>query len=273
MLSPAPLITICITHFNDAGFVLNTLYCLSLLTKNPYKVIVRDNNSKGRIYQKLKKGVGDYDNVYLYKAENFRVRGSKAHGIALNDMAKKIDTPYGVILDADFTFLMKNWDEILISRLNNKVKIIGTQISRKGAEGFPFMVGILFETATFRALNIDFRIGDMALGQDTGWQLRGKYQGAGFQGKTIELKNTRAYKQGPFREFLGVGEYYLEGDYDRIFGCHFARGSFLGAAKYVRGTSFIYRLPVIGRTLRRMRGKRDKKKWLKICREIVAQQV
>lgn len=270
------LITICITHFNDVDFILNTLYCLKHLTKNPYRVVIRDNNSKKRNYLKLKEGIKGYENVEFYRVENFKLKGingSLAHGTALNDLTGRIDTPYGVIFDADFTFLMKNWDEILISRLNNKVKIIGTQISRKGVEDFPFMVGILFETETFKRLQVDFRPGDLSKGQDTGWELRGKYLEAGFQGKIIELKNTRFFKGGPFRRFLGVGEYYLDGNYSNIFGSHFARGSFLGAPKYVKGTCFLYRLPVMGKFLRKQRGKKDKKKWIAICHQIVEEQI
>lgn len=266
------LITVCITHFNDADFILNTLHCLKRLTKNSYKVIIRDNNSRLRQYRRLERGIRNYENVYLYRAENFNLRGSLGHGTALNDLVSRINTPYGVIFDADCTFLIKNWDEILINQLNNKVKIAGTQISRKGVEDFPFMVGILFEAPVLKNLHIDFRPKDLSKGQDTGWELRVKYLAAGLQGKVLELKNTRVYKKGPFRDFLGVGEYYLDGDYNHIFASHFARGSFLGAAKYLKGTSFIYRVPVIGKPLRKMRGKRDKKRWLKICQAIVAQQ-
>ena len=48
------LLTICITNYNSSEFVLNTLYCLKKLTKNDYKVIIRDNNSKIRDFLNLK---------------------------------------------------------------------------------------------------------------------------------------------------------------------------------------------------------------------------
>ncbi len=267
-----PLITVCITHFNDVDFILNTLYCLQRLTKNPYNVIIKDTTSGKKNYLKLKESIRDYKNVELYRAENFKLRGSLGHGTALNDLVTKIDTPYGCIFDADFTFLKKDWDAILISQVQRKVKIIGTQISREGVEDFPFMVGMLFETETLKNLRIDFRSADLSKGQDTGWELRGKYLGAGWQGKIIELKNSRFYKEGPFKSFLGVGEYYLNGDYQHIFGSHFARGSFLGAAKYAKNTVFVYRLPLLGKFLRKQRGKKDKKRWIALCRGIAGQQ-
>jgi len=267
------LITACITHFNDADFILNTLYCLKHLTKNSYKVIIRDNNSSIKQYRKLKKGIGDYKNVFLYRVENFKLKGSLAHGTALNDLVGRIDTPYGVIFDADCTFLIKNWDEILINQLQGKVKIIGTEVSRKEVKDFPFLFAVLFVSSTLKKLNIDFRPNDISKAQDTGWNLRQKYLEAGIEGRLIEMKNTRVYKDGHFKDFLGVGEYYLNGDYEHIFACHFGRGSFSGAAKYTKGTSFIFRLPIIGKPLRKARGKRDKKKWIKICQAIVARQV
>ncbi|MDO8524140.1 MAG: glycosyltransferase [bacterium] len=271
-MAPQPLITICITHFNDVEFILNTLYCLQKLTQNPYKVIIRDNNAKKKNYLKLKQGISNYENVELYRAENFKLKGSIGHGTALNDLVEKIDTPFGCLFDADFTFLRKNWDATLMSRLNDKVKIIGTQISRKGVEDFPFMVGMLFETKVLKELNVDFRSRDLEKGEDTGWELRGKYLNAGWEAKVIELKNSRFYKDGPFKDFLGVGEYYLDGDYEHILGSHFSRGSFLGAAKYTKNTSFIYRLPAIGKFFRKQRGKRDKKRWIELCYNIVQKQ-
>ncbi|MEK7103996.1 MAG: glycosyltransferase [Patescibacteria group bacterium] len=269
-----PIITLCITHFNDTDFILNTLYCLSKITKNPYKIIIRDNNSKLKNYKKLEKGVRQYENVFLYKAEEgFNLRGSLAHGTALNDLVKKIDTPFGAIFDGDCVFLTKDWDEILINRLNDKVKIIGTQASPGCPKpmDFPLMFAIFFETKTFKELDIDFRPQDIQKAQDSGWELREKYLATGFQGKLLMAKNTRSYKNGPFANLLGIDEYYLDG-YPQIFACHFGRGATSGSAKYKKGTSFIYKIPFISRPLREMRGRKEIKKWVSICREIVDKQ-
>jgi len=79
--------------------------------------------------------------------------------MAINDLITKIDTKYGVILDADFTFLHKNWDEILISEISEEYPIIGTQsseFSRKPLD-FPYVYGILFDTEIFKKLNVDFK--------------------------------------------------------------------------------------------------------------------
>ncbi|MBM4177491.1 glycosyltransferase family 2 protein [Candidatus Gribaldobacteria bacterium] len=266
------LITICLVHFNDTDFVLTSLLALEKLTKNPYNVFIKDNGSKRKNLFKLAIGVQKYDNVFLsQQPEGFNLRGSEAHGTALNELVSKVQAPYFAVLDGDCLFLKKNWDEILISKLNDKVKAIGTQAPPPKPQDFPLMFAILLETETFKQLQIDFKPKDIAKQQDTGFEMREKYLKAGFEGKNIFFKNTREYKTGPFKDILGVGEFYLESEKD-IFAAHFGRGATLGAAKYAKGTNFLYRLPVFGKFLRRQRGKQDKNKWLKICQRIINQQ-
>lgn len=265
-------ITLCIVHFNDTDFVLNTLYCLENLTKNNYKVFILDNGSENKNYERLKERAKEYPNIFIWRRET-DLRGSMAHGTALNDLVKRIDTPYGVILDADCTFLIKNWDEILINQLDDRIRIIGTQASGNKPKDFPLMFAILFETETLEGLNIDFRPKDLTKFQDTGWELREKCLKAGFRGKIIEIKNTRVYKNGPFRNLLGVAEYYLDKNYNNIFASHFGRGSSFGEHKYRKGTSFIYRIPKVSKLLRRIKGKKEVREWIKTCQEIVDNQI
>lgn len=277
------LITICITNCNSSYFVQTTLYCLQKLTKNKYKIIIRDNNSKIKDYLNLKKKIKKYSNVELYRIDDINEIASMAHGIALNDLIQRIDTQYGVILDSDFTFLHKDWDQILIDNIDNEYPIIGTQHTRKlhrieGYEGgadFPLMVGILFDNEIFKTLKIDFRpIGTPADGpdfKDVGAQLEEKYLKNGYKGKLILFKNTRTYKKGPFQKVIGVGEYYLEG-YEEIFGSHFGRGSTLVKVKNINGRKInYYKIPIIGDYFQKSRGKRERKKWIKISKNIVDQ--
>ncbi|MGQ4876430.1 MAG: glycosyltransferase [Promethearchaeia archaeon] len=269
------IITICIVNYNSADFIINTLYCLEKITKNPYKIIIRDNNSKFKDFKKLKKAVLNYKNVFLYRIENFRYIGSKAHGIAINDLVKRIDTPYGVILDADCTFLYKNWDEILINELSENTPIIGTQApigyGSKKYTDFPLMFAVLFDTNILKKLNIDFKPSDDMITKDTGYQMREAYLKAGYKGKLLIFKNTRDYKKGPFKDIL-CGEYYLNGK-EHIFASHFSRGSTLGKAKYLKTKigRIINLIPIIGDYLLKLKGKREKKKWIKTCKQIVNQ--
>jgi len=101
---------------------------------------------------------------------------------------------------------------------------------------------------------------------DTAYIIREKYLENNYKGKLIEYRNTRTYKNGPFRELI-CAEFYLSG-YDHIFACHFGRGSTLGKAKYLK-EGFFYRLPIIGNLLLLSKGKKEKKSWIKICKNIV----
>lgn len=266
------LITVCIVNYNSSAFIINTLYCLKKLTKCEYKVIIRDNNSKIKDFLNLKKNIRKISNVQLYRVENFDYKGSLAHGTALNDLIDKIDTKYGVILDADCTFLYKNWDEILINELDNDHPIIGTQalkgFNHKKFRDFPFMYAILFDVNIFKRLDINFKPIDIKKGKDTGYQMREKYLSNGFKGKILLFKNTREYKSGPFHKYI-CGEYYLEG-YEKIFACHFGRGSTLGRMKYLKGKMRKYYLiPFTGIHLLKIKGKIEKRGWIKTCRKIV----
>jgi glycosyltransferase involved in cell wall biosynthesis len=269
-MNTSHLTTILIVNFNSSDFILNTLWCLKRITKNPYRVIVADNGSMLDDYKKLELRCSTEKNVKCYRKENFTLRGSIAHGTTLNELVKMVDTPYFSILDADATWLAKDWDQILIDRLNESVKVIGTQAPASKPQDFPLMFCILFETDTFQKLGIDFRPKDIEQRQDTGYELREKYMSAGFEGGVIEMKNTRSFKKGPFRSLVGIAEYYLDQDYDHIFASHFGRGSSLGANKYQKGLiGRLYALPVIGPYLLKKKGIREKREWIDACKTIV----
>ncbi|MFX0186792.1 MAG: glycosyltransferase [Candidatus Hodarchaeota archaeon] len=267
------VITICIVNYNSSDFILNTLYCLEKITKNNYKVIIRDNNSKLKDFLNLKNNIKRYSNVELYRVEEFSYKGSIAHGIAVNDLINKINTKYGVILDADCTFLYNNWDEILINEINEKQPLIGVpgseELGSTRQSNFPILICVLFITEILKKLQIDFRPkekGEKLI--DTGHELAIKFIEAGYKGKTLERRSTRVYKSGPFRKFI-CAEFYLNG-HRNIFGSHFGRGSTLGAAKYLKGwKKKIYLIPLIGSYLLKSKGKRERKGWIKVCKKLV----
>jgi len=265
------LLDIIIVNYNTADFIGISLYALKKLTRNSYQVFIRDNNSKLEDYLKLKKIVKNYNNVFLERVRT-KLGGSMAHGTALNALVKKVDTPYFSILDADAIWLKKNWDQILISKINNKVKAIGTQASGNKPQDFPLMYAILFETKAFNELGINFRPADVVKLQDTGYELREKYLRVGYRGINLEMRNTRVYKKGLFKDLM-VAEYYLgKGHY--LFASHFGRGSTLGANKHLGASKrYLYRVPVLGRHFLYKKGKREKEKWIRICKEIVDKQI
>lgn len=265
-------ISILVVNFNSSPFIELSLYALKKLTKHPYQVFVLDNNSQMEDYEKLKQIVTRFEDVHLERSET-DLRGSMAHGTGLNSLVKKVNTPYFSILDADATWLRKNWDEILIGQMNDKIKVIGTQASPAKPQDFPLMFAILLETETFQKLNIDFRPQDIQKFQDTGHEMREKYLGAGYVGRMIGEKNTRVYKEGPFRDVI-CSEFYLDEDYNNIFACHFGRGSILGAQKYKKGwKKYIYKSPVLGAYLLRKKGEAERSRWIGIAKNVIDQQL
>ncbi|MFA5173390.1 MAG: methyltransferase domain-containing protein [Candidatus Paceibacterota bacterium] len=265
-----PRLSILIVNYNSSSFIANSLFLLKKLTKNPYQIFILDNNSKINDWQNLKKITAQKPYVFIERKET-NLTGSMAHGTALNCLVEKVNTPYFSVLDADAIWLKKNWDEILLKEINEKIKVIGTQAdSASKPQDFPLIYAAFFETETFKKLNIDFRPKDLEKHEDTGCELREKYLSAGFKGKVLEMKNTRFYKNGPFHNLLGVGEYYLNNDFSFPFASHFGRGSTLGAAKFYKSPfSFFYRIPIFGPRLLRLKGMFERKKWISICQKII----
>ena len=292
-------LTICIVNYNSSELVLNTLYCLEKITKNPYKIIIRDNNSKIEDYLNLEEKIKRDSNVELYRADNFNFIGSMAHGIAINDLIKRIDTKYGVIMDADFTFLYKNWDEILINEINDEYPIIGTQThinfqpNQKPLD-FPYVFGLFFYSKIMEKFQVDFKPNKTLAYYDTSYQLREILLKNGYKGKLILYKNSKdnvkkikqnykkigyngefelykdfwKYEKGPFHK-VHCAEYYLD-SHEKIFASHFSRGSTINKSKYIKGKKAIfYMVPILGNYLLKSKVKREIKSWIKTCKIIV----
>ncbi|HET8575025.1 MAG TPA: glycosyltransferase family 2 protein [Candidatus Paceibacterota bacterium] len=266
-----PLISVLIVNFNTVDFIELSLFALKKLTKNPYRVFIADNGSEISDFLKLQKIVATSPEVSLKRFET-DLRGSLAHGTALNALTEKVNTPFFSILDADATWLIKDWDEILINRLKGQTKVIGTQAPPGKPQDFPLMFASLFETETFRTLHIDFRPKDIAQKQDTGFEMREKYLAAGFRGENIDFFNTRNFHIGSFPN-VTCAEYYLSGE-PHIFASHFGRGSTLGEAKYRKGwKKYFYSLPLLGNNLLKAHGSKEKTEWISICRKLIQDQI
>lgn len=262
-----PLITVCIVNYNTSDFIRLSLYSLEKLTHYPFTVLICDNGSNWRDRRQLKKVIEKYENIQLFFRRQTE-KGSVGHGEALNILVEKIDTTYGVILDADAIFLIKDYDAILINQLDDKVKIIGapTISGTIKPDDFPLTFAVLFDTKVFKSLHIDMRPTDPQMGKDVGWQMREKFINRGDKGKVLVAKSTRKYKRGPFRNIICV-EYYLPGK-TQIFCSHFSRGSTLGVAKYKEWNKLLS-LPYINRFARKLKGRKEKKEWLTICKKII----
>lgn len=256
------LITVVIPHYNASRFLEVSLNALQKLTKSKFKVIICDNGSGYLEKRKLKKITNKYKNVELL----FRKQSaptSMGHAEALNILIEKINTPYGVILDSDAILLKKGWDEILINQIDNKTKIIGCPPVKNPIKptNFPSVYATLFDSKAFKSLKIDMRPKNLAIGLDTGWEMQEKFLKKGYQAKVLEIRSTKEYKNGPFKDVICVECYFN----DKLMASHFGRGSTLGMAKYYKR----WRIPVIKTIVRRIRGYYERNKWLKTCKEIV----
>ena len=265
---PEPLITVLTVNYNTAVFVELMLYALSKLTFNPYKVIICDNGSKKNDIINLNNIVQKNKNVeVIFRRQS--VYGSTGHGEALDILIDMANTKYTAILDSDCTFLLKNWDEKLIKKIDNTTKIIGSTSpknragNRIGAADFPLPFAVLFETKTYKALDIKCVCEDTKKGRDTCWQWKMKFTQKGYKGKTFITKNTRDFKNGPFADLTGIEEYYT--DQEQLIASHFGRGTNSGAAKYFKWL----KIPLVSGYIKRYFGRVDKKKWLEKCYQII----
>ena len=266
------LISVLITNFNTLKFVKLALYALRKLTKNPYRVLINDNGSKWGEIKRLKQIEKENENIFV----NFRETkdaASLAHGTALDILIEMVNTPYTIILDSDCTFLRLNWDEVLLGLLDDKIKIVGTPLP-EGRSGnkpsdFPFQFAVMFETETYRRLNISCKPKDISMGQDTCWEWKPKFTGAGFQGKTFQVRNTRDFESKYFAGLVGVEEYYISDNV--LTASHFGRGHGIGIAKY-KEDFWYYKIPKVSGLIKRMRGKREIANWIGRCRRIIDSQ-
>lgn len=229
-------------------------------------MIICDNGSKSKDLRCLKALCKDGDNVDIIFNQQ-SVSGSIGHGEALDILASKIETPFFVVVDSDVVFLRKEWDVILLERINDKVKAIGTEASGDKPKDFPTLYAVLYETESFREVDCSFLpsmdIPEKRVYRDTGWQVREGFLNKGLQGETLVMRNTREYKEGPFRKFTGVGEFYLKG-WQEIFVAHYGRGAAGGRPKFLDQKGAFN---IAGRIVAWRNAKRERKAWFTSVRK------
>lgn len=257
------------------------LYAFCKLTFNSFRVIFVDNGSNQKNIVKLRNLEKKYDNlIVIYRKQS--KAGSLGHGEALDKMVDMVDTDYTVVMDSDCTFLMKHWDELLLRELDDKIKIIGSTSpknragNRIGGGNFPLPFATLFETETYKKLNISCIPGDIRKGEDTCWEWKTKFVKNGYLGKSFVTHNTRDFKDGPFGNLTGIEEYYT--DSGELIASHFGRGASNGLVKYLSTENnkiqsiFQTISPRLGGIFAKLQGKREMKLWLEKCYLIVDRQ-
>ena len=262
------LITILTINYNTADFIDLMLYSFSKLTSNPYKVIICDNGSSEKEIIKLAKVVQKYKNVEVI----FRVQsafGSVGHAEAMDLLVTNVKTKYFVTMDSDAVFLCKNWDKNIISKFNDKIKVIGTALPPtkeiNKPTDFPLVFAVMYETKVFKELNPSFMpdIIQNDKSKDTGWEIRKKYIEYSFGSIVFESKNTRFTFDTEFKSLI-CAVYYFN---NYLIASHFGRGSSGGVAKY--NNKWWLKIPIISRFIRKYIGLKEKRDWINICYKII----
>ncbi|MCO4782082.1 MAG: glycosyltransferase [Candidatus Cloacimonetes bacterium] len=260
-------LSILITNYNTLDFVELTLDILPKITSMPYKVLINDNGSKDAEIQRLKKLETNNENIFVNFRKTDKI-GSYAHGEALDILIDKVVTPYFVVLDSDCTVLLPNWDQYLISRIQNDVKCVGSpvyKIDMEDTDKFPHQFLVMHETKTYKNLKISCSPKEPISQFDTCWEWAVKYKESQFNGETLPLVNTRFVQDTPFKDVICIVYYTID---KQIIGSHFGRGSTGGNQKYLN-KNWIYRLPKIGHYFLKRLAKKEKHQWINTCSSIV----
>jgi glycosyltransferase involved in cell wall biosynthesis len=264
-----PLITIVTVNYKTSDFINLMLYAFKNLTKNKYKVIICDNYSSDKEVAKISKVTNNYNNVELILRRQTKV-GSVGHAEALDLLISKVTTPYFVTMDSDATFLMKDWDELLINKLSNSIKLIGSSVplssKNSKAKDFPHAYSVMYETKAYKSLGVTFMPKDIKNpSQDTGWELKEKYLSSNYSGYVFETISTRDKINTAFNSIYCT-VYYLD---SKLIASHFGRGGSGGSPKY--HSKLIYQIPLLSKYIRKYMGLRGKRNWIEMCYKIISE--
>ncbi len=262
---------IVITNFNTSNFIELSLYAIDKLTRRKCQVLINDNGSDARNLKKLNALQRRYDFVKVFYRKTDK-SGSWAHAEALDFLIGESRAKYTVILDSDSTPLLKGWDDYMVGMISGNVKIAGSPLSKSRSANkpadFPFQFFVIFDTQSYKSLDISCRPGDITNGKDTCWEWRPKFTNAGYAGKILDAKCTRDFKNGPFRDVICM-EYYT--DNGKLIASHFGRGSTGGLAKHKN--RWFLKIFSVSRYIIKYIARREKIRWINICRRIIDGQV
>ena len=218
-----------------AEFLMNTIDS-TVSEKHPIEYILGISNNNVDI-EKLKKIETKYTkNIFKVKKvyDDFGAT-SQRHAECIGEILEKMDSRYGLIIDCDMAFLMKDWDLKFIEKLKDKVIVLGAPYHKtaKKYQNFPTVMSFFFDVKEMKKLEIDFSgSGDdaaevaseresflvqqpvgMTIVHDVGFQMPIKVRGAGLDGYALEhLKDpTRDAGSKFFLPGMRGDEYQIDG--------------------------------------------------------------
>ena len=210
------MISIITVNYNDSKFKVLMAYALKKLTKNNFNFTIIDNGSDNINLKILEDLKIQYSFIKIIKRKQ-SIRGSHAHGEALNIGIAESNTQYTCVFDGDAIPLLKSWDDLLIYNLKNDIKIIGattpkhSKIKRFGAGEFPMPFFAMFETEVLKKLEIDNRPKDVINGQDTSFEWYEKFSKSKIKSDIFLTLNTREKNvEGFLSDCFAIEVYYYK---------------------------------------------------------------
>ncbi len=245
--------SVIITNYNTHKFVDFLLQSLLELSSELPIVYIHDNGSTPSNFNNLKRVINKNKKLKIILVSTIdTAQASFAHGNALDRSIRLVDTEYFCIFDSDCVPLCRGWDDILISKLESGLAVIGSPFwSGKTAthtkyNDFPAQFFVLFRTSDYHKANTTCKAYDR-LERDTCMQWRKDFNAQGFKSLVFKAVSTRETNVASISPVICTC-YYIDGT---LIGSHFGRGHEGGRPKYngvhskVKGQHIFYRLPLI----------------------------
>jgi len=142
----------------------------------------------------------------VYDLDLKGLRGSDAHGTALNSLLPRLETEYAVIADPDTAALIDGWDSLCRNALDGRTVAIGTPYpthATRRFQEFPNAIFFYFHVDSVRRIDLDFRPesgwlrglkskasqylpGRGPIDRDVGWQVPMRFREAGYEAHCFE---------------------------------------------------------------------------------------
>lgn len=79
------------------------------------------------------------------------------HGLCLDIIFSKMESGIGMLVDCDVAFIEKNWDVLMLSKLNDKCAIVGAEYDGDKYLQFPNVICAMFVVDVLKKLDISFK--------------------------------------------------------------------------------------------------------------------
>lgn len=224
-------IDICIAMGNNSERYLEFLLLTIKKTvedTSSFRIILGLNGADEDLVKKIAQESG-FD-FLIVSASNDAGYGSLSHGLCLNSIFSHVSAKYTLCVDCDVAFIKRDWDKLLLSKLDETTAIIGAEYDGFKYKKFPNVICALFDTAVAKKLEISFvpegvisitnvnreiygydldSVG-LEIILDTGSELPRKFKNVGYSGVSLPLIRASNVDAKFMTENLRGEEYILD---------------------------------------------------------------